>query len=110
MSALGYGVELHSDHFRPDERDDSEWLALAGGNGWAVLSGDNRVRHADIELRAVQDYRVRYFAFRSNNISGDDQATLLHKHDSTIRQILSTRVAPYIARITRDSVRIVFPQ
>lgn len=107
--ALGYGVELHSDHFNPTEQDDSQWLALSGAKGWAVLSGDNRVRRAAIELQAVKDHQVRYFAFRSNNISGADQAELLRKHDSRIRQILSTEIPPYIARITRNSVRIVFP-
>ena len=109
LSALGYAVELHSDHFSPKEQDDSKWLALAGDKGWAVLSGDNRVRRADIELQTVKNHQIRYFAFRSNNISGEDQAQLLRKHDSRIRQILSTQSPPYIARITRNSVRIVFP-
>ena len=75
-----------------------------------MLSGDNRVRRADIELQAVKDHQVRYFAFRSNNISGEDQAKLLRKHDSRIRQILRTQIPPYIARITRTAVRIVFPR
>ena len=109
MKALGHGVELHSDHFTAEEQDDSEWLTLAGSNGWVVLSGDNRVRRADIELQAIKDHQVRYFAFRSNNISGEDQARLLRKHDSRIRQILTGQSPPYIARITRNSVRIVFP-
>lgn len=109
LRALGHGVELHSNHFTAREQDDSKWLALAGRNGWVVLSGDNRVRHADIELQAVKDHRVPYFAFRSNSISGQDQAQLLRKHDSRIRQILSARSPPFIARITRNSVRIVFP-
>jgi hypothetical protein len=103
-------VELHSDHFSPKEQDDSQWLALAGRRGWAVLSGDDRVRRADIELQAVKDHQVRYFAFRSNNISGEAQAQLLRTHDSRIRKILSVQIPPYIARITRNSVRIVFPR
>ena len=102
-------MELHSDHFSPKEQNDSQWLALAGRKGWAVLSGDNRVRRADIELQAVKDYQVRYFAFRSNNISGEAQAQLLRTHDSRIRKILTTQIPPYIGRITRNSVRIVFP-
>ena len=110
LSALGYRVELHSDHFIDRERDDSTWLALAGARGWAVLSGDNRVRHNDIERQAVNDHLVRYFAFRSNNMSGTDQAQLLRKHDSRIREVLNRRIPPYIARITRSTVRIVFPQ
>ena len=102
-------MQLHSDHFSPKEQDDSHWLALAGGKGWAVLSGDNRVRRAEVELQAIKDHQVRYFAFRSNNISGEDQAELLRKHDSRMRQVLATQSPPYIVRITRISVRIVFP-
>lgn len=74
------------------------------------MSGDDRVRRADIELQAVKDHQVRYFAFRSNNISGEAQAQLLRTHDSRIRKILSAQIPPYIARITRNSVRIVFPR
>ena len=108
LSTLGYKVELHSDHFSDREQDDSTWLALAGASGWAVLSADNRVRHNDIERQAVKDHRVRYFAFRSNNMSGTDQAQLLRKHDSRIREVLNTCIPPYIARIKRNTVDIVF--
>jgi len=85
------------------------WLALAGRRGWTVLSGDIRVRRSEIERRAVTAHRVRYFVFRSNNISGADQAELLYRHDSRIRQTLSAQDPPYIAHITRGSVRIMLP-
>ena len=108
MEELGYRVERHADHFGPDEQDDSEWLTLAGRRGWAVLSADNRVRYADIERRAITEHGVRYFAFRTNNVSGPQKAALLHPHDAKIRRILESEEPPYIARITKETVRIVF--
>jgi hypothetical protein len=108
MERLGYGVERHADHFGPDEQDDSAWLTLAGKRGWAVLSADNRDRYADIERRAITEHSVRYFAFRANNVSGPQKAALLRKHDSKIRRILELEEPPYIARITKETVRIVF--
>lgn len=108
IEELGHRVERHADHFGPDEQDDSEWLTLAGRHGWAVLSADNRVRYADIKRRAITRHGVRYFAFRANNVSGAAKAALLRKHDARIRRILELEEPPYIARITKETVRIVF--
>jgi len=44
---------------------DTDWLALAGHEGWAVLMKDERIRYRPAERAAVTVYDVRAFCLTS---------------------------------------------
>lgn len=52
-----------------DERvPDTEWLELAGRNGWIVLMKDERIRYRPVERAALVAHRVRAFCLTSGNM------------------------------------------
>lgn len=52
-----------------DERvADTEWLELAGRNGWIVLMKDERIRYRPVERNALVAHRVRAFCLTSGNL------------------------------------------
>lgn len=61
---------------RPQDEDvlDVEWLELAGGNGWAVLMKDDRIRYRPIEREALITHNVRAFCLAGGNLRADDMA------------------------------------
>ncbi len=53
---------------------DTEWLELAGTEGWAVFMKDERVRYTPAEKAAIEQHAVRCFCLTSGNITGDQMA------------------------------------
>lgn len=66
----------HHERFAP-ACPDSEWLAVAGHEGWIVLTRDQAIRRKPNELQAFRDAKVVMFALASGNATAEDTARLV---------------------------------
>jgi hypothetical protein len=80
----------HRDRFAP-ACPDIEWLAVAGREGWIVLTRDQAIRRKANELQAFRDAKLILFALASGNATAEDTATLV------------VRLYPKILRKARDA-------
>jgi PIN like domain len=53
---------------------DEDWLALAGGRGWAVFMKDTRIRYNAAERAALVRHGVRAFCLSSQSIDANGMA------------------------------------
>ncbi|MGI8758390.1 MAG: hypothetical protein ACR2K0_03705 [Acidimicrobiales bacterium] len=64
LRAAGLRLVTLAEHYGiPADEDvaDTEWLELAGRNGWVVLLKDTRIRSRTVEREAVRAFGVRCF-------------------------------------------------
>lgn len=66
----------HRDRFVGDCPDE-EWLAVAGREGWIVLTRDQAIRRKPNELKAFREARLIVFALASGNASAEMTARLV---------------------------------
>ena len=66
----------HQEKFAP-ACPDTEWLAVAGREGWIVLTRDQAIRRKANELQAFRDAKVIMFALASGNATAEDTARLV---------------------------------
>ena len=66
----------HQERFAP-ACPDTEWLAVAGREGWIVLTRDQAIRRKANELQAFRDAKVIMFALASGNATAEDTARLV---------------------------------
>ena len=66
----------HHDRFVP-ACPDTEWLTVAGREGWIVLTRDQAIRRKANELQAFRDAKVIVFALASGNATAEDTAKLV---------------------------------
>src|SRR5438093_5026433 len=71
LRGAGAVVEVHGDHFAPDERDDV-WPPEVGRRDWVLLTKDTRIRYHTNEREALINAGVRAFMLVSGNLSGSD--------------------------------------
>lgn len=92
-------VEVHDDHFPPNAPD-HEWLPVVGEKGWVVLTKDKRIRYRGLELKALEEARVKAFVLTRGNLKGDDMATIFVKALPAMQRFANDHHDPFIARIT----------
>jgi predicted nuclease of predicted toxin-antitoxin system len=66
----------HRDKFA-DDCPDEEWLAIAGREGWVVLTRDQAIRRKPNELKAFREARLIVFVLASGNASAETTARLV---------------------------------
>jgi len=66
----------HRDHFAP-ACPDTEWLNVAGREGWIVITRDQAIRRKPNELQVFREAKVTLFALASGNATAEDTARLL---------------------------------
>ncbi len=102
----GARVELHRDHFR-DDAPDVEWPGEVGERGWVVITKDDAIRRNPLELHALLTGNVRAFILTSANMTGGEMAELLVGHLGRIERLARRRRGPFVALVTRSSVKVV---
>ena len=102
----GAKVELHKNHFR-DDAPDVEWLREVGRRGWVVLTKDDAIRRSPLELKALIAGNVRAFILTSANMTGEEMANVLVGHLGRIERLARSRRAPFVALVTRSTVKVV---
>ena len=76
LTAAGIHFIAHHDRFEP-ACPDEEWLAVAGREGWIVVTRDNRIRRKPNEIAAFRSAKAIAFVLASGNASAEDTARLL---------------------------------
>lgn len=97
----GATVFVHDDHFPPDEQD-INWLNVAGGNGWIVLTKDSRIRYRALEKMTLMQAGVAAFILTSADLKGNEMAEIFVKALPAISRTLKKYQKPFIAKIIRN--------
>lgn len=86
---------------------DTEWLGLAGTNGWAVFMKDTRIRYNAAEREAVKVHRVRCFCLSSQSLSGEEMATRFLDNLSRITAACQDP-GPFIFAVHKNRIEELF--
>ena len=110
LRAAGWSVRTHIEVYgvRDQEVRDVEWLELCGGEGWAVLTMDRRIRYHRVELSAIRRHRVRAFVLASGNLSAPDQARRFIANAARI-EAACAEPGPSVHMIQADGIVRIFP-
>lgn len=100
IASAGATVERLTTHF-PKGTDDRAWLALAGRNGWVVLTRDKRIRYRRLERLVLQAAGVRAFVFTGGNVTLSETAAILAEAVPAIRQVCEREAPPFIYHLGR---------
>jgi PIN like domain len=102
LRAAGVSVEIHDDHFGKNTQD-VDWIPEIGKRGWVILTKDARIGKNQMERLAVADARVRMFVLVSQNLSGTDMADIFVKAIPAMEKFILKNIAPFIAKVDRES-------
>ena len=83
---------------------DTDWLAHAGRQHWAVLMKDERIRYRPAERAALHRHHVRAFCLTSGNLRATDMAQLYLDHLDAITTA-TTEPGPFLYIISRRGLR-----
>lgn len=104
LEAKGAHVELHCNHFKPDE-DDPVWLPDVCQRGWVIISHD---QFNELEKQAIRNAGGRAFLIVGGDATGHQKATLVTGALRRILRILKAVPPPFIAKVYRaNKVNIV---
>ncbi len=88
---------------------DADWLAEGSGNGWVLLTKDQRIRYVEVERRAIADNNGRVFrASRGHRASGQLIACFVNNLDLILAH--SEEPGPYIYVVYELGVRKQWPE
>ncbi len=93
LREAGYTVHTLAEVFGESEAQlvtDENWIALAGGHGWAALTKDSRIRQRPAERDAVTTHDVLLFALANANLGFTEMADALL---AAMPRIATTRLA-----------------
>ena len=82
---------------------DVNWLPQVGERGWILITKDKNIRKREIELRALNQSRVRAFVLTASVLTGEDQARVLKEALPAMLRLLRRRATNFIARVTGES-------
>lgn len=102
LRSAGVNVEIHDDHFGKNTQD-VDWIIEIGKRGWVILTKDARIGKNKVERLAVADAGVRMFVLVSQNLSGADMANIFLKAIPEMDKFILKNIAPFIAKVDRDS-------
>jgi hypothetical protein len=70
---------------------DVDWLPKAGERGWVVLTKDKAMRRTPLEIEAVREARVAYFALTSGNLTAAQMVAAILAARADIEAIVQSR-------------------
>jgi hypothetical protein len=83
---------------------DTDWLQLAGENGWPVLAKDEKIRYRPAERAAISAYGVRAFYLTSGNLTAEQMADAYIANRPAIWE-RAVEEGPGLFAVTRASIR-----
>jgi predicted nuclease of predicted toxin-antitoxin system len=102
----GAELQVHSEHFADDERDDV-WLPEVARQGWAILTKDKKIRRRPIEKEALIRSGARAFVLSSGNMRGQEMGDVLVRHLRRMERIVHRTDPPFVAVVHRSSVKVL---
>ncbi len=85
---------------------DTDWLQLAGENGWPVLAKDEKIRYRPAERAAIVRYGVRAFYLSSGNLTAAEMADAFIANRTAIWE-RAAHAGPGLYAVTRSSIRAI---
>lgn len=70
---------------------DVDWLPEAGERGWVVLTKDKAMRRTPLEIAAVREARVAYFALTHGNLTAAQMVAAILTARGDIEKIVQSR-------------------
>lgn len=70
---------------------DVDWLPEAGERGWVVLTKDKAMRRTPLEIAAVREARVAYFALARGNLTAAQMVAAILAARADIEAIVQSR-------------------
>jgi uncharacterized protein with PIN domain len=101
LRVKGIQVEVHDDHFSPDEKDEV-WLLCVGRKGWIILTKDKRIRYRNIEKHAVKKANTSIFTLLRGDLKAIEMANIFIKALPKIKRFISKHRPPFIAKVTKS--------
>ncbi|GMA41541.1 hypothetical protein [Mobilicoccus caccae] len=106
LREAGWSIEIHDEVFvgRAESVSDEEWLTLAGGEGWAVLMKDTRIRYRSSERQALIAARVHAFCLTRGDLAGPQAASVFLRHQPYIEAAVR-RPTPSLHLLSQNEAR-----
>lgn len=82
---------------------DVDWLPQVGQRRWILITKDKSIRKREIELRALNQARVRTFVLTAAGLTGEEQAGVLKEALPAMLRLLRRRAEHFVARVTAQS-------
>lgn len=82
---------------------DVDWLPSVGERQWVLITKDKSIRKRELELRALNEARVRTFVLTAAGLKGEEQAQVLKEALPAMLRLLRRRSSHFIARVTAES-------
>lgn len=101
MREAGALCEILRDYFDQDASDE-EWLCEVGQRGWYVLTKDKRIAHRVNEIQALREAEVGAFVLSSDDLTGEQIATIVVAVLPKLYAFISENQRPFIAKFFKD--------
>ena len=80
---------------------DNEWIKYVGKNKRLAITKDKRIRHREIEIRAIKKYKAKVFRFTSGNMSGKEMAEIAVKAINKMKNYADRNKGPFVVSLTK---------
>jgi len=107
LRKLGLSIEIHYDHFRPDESD-VVWISEIGERGWVVLSGDKKIGRKVNEILEIITAKVKMFILADRKPSPDRHEHAMRRHLESIKVLAEYVPPPFMVKVTSQTQGIYF--
>jgi hypothetical protein len=108
----GWDVVTLAEHYgmpRDEEIADTEWIADAASQGWAILMKDKRIRHRSAEIEAVAKHQAKCFVITRGDLTSADMLGRFIANKQAIFRATATP-GPYIYSVQRDRLDQLYPK
>lgn len=97
----GACVEIHDDHFAPNE-EDAVWLSQVALRNWIIVTKDEKIAYRNGEQSAIARTNARVFTFSSGNTSGLATAEAFQKALTKMIRFAQGNPSPFIAKVNKN--------
>lgn len=102
FAAADVRCEVHDDHFKPDE-DDETWIKEAARRGWIILTVDRRIRYNPREKRAlIESGGFAFMLATRHPLRADEMAAIYLRAIETIVAATRSHQPPMIFKVYQD--------
>jgi predicted nuclease of predicted toxin-antitoxin system len=102
LSAAGWNVEVHDDHFEPSATD-TEIFDLVRERDWVYVTQDRKIRSRVSERQALIGNRLRTFSIASTaNLSAQVTTDVLIRAHAEMLKALANETSPFVIAIHKD--------
>lgn len=101
LRKAGARVEVHHDHFTPNE-EDAVWLSEVAQRGWIILTKDQKIAYRTVEQVAIAQTNARVFTFSSGITSGRAMAEAFEKALTKMERFAKGHPSPFIAKVYKS--------